>query len=477
MIQVIPGHVELLGPELTYTKRIQGHGFKAKAEFKEVELFFRQPDGSLLAPAGLTARISEFLRLHGYTIRYEDLRTRRLPEPVYENLLPLREKQDEVLAAVLTSDCGIVEVPTGGGKSFMIRQLCMLFPKSRIIIACYSKDIVLQFYAELKEILPPDQIGMVGGGRRETDRRVICCVDRSLMACDLDNVDIFIYDEVHRAAAEQTKQVIARAWNARMWGFSASPTGRSDKADLETEAMFGPVVARLTYQEVQQTGSIVPIVAFQVSTEHLEKINYEMPTAINRHGLWRHDGRNLLIKQMIDWVEQYFGKDQQILISTNKLEHAVFLGAYLPEFTLVYGNMDPEKKTRWEKMKLIPEGVHPLTSKKREEYRQAFRAGTLRRVIATGVWSTGVDFPHLNVLIRADGTAGTIDSTQIPGRASRSSDGKEFGILIDFDDVHHKTLENRAKLRFRHYRKKGWSIQEIRPMTTAELFQGVQATK
>lgn len=110
---------------------------------------------------------------------------------------------------------------------------------------------------------------------------------------------------------------------------------------------------------------------------------------------------------------------------------------------------------------MIPKGVHPLTAVQRDSYRTQFRAGTLKRVIATGCWGTGVDFPHLSVVVRADARSGPIDNTQIPGRATRSADGKEFGIVLECDDCHNDTLKSRAARRFTAYRKKGWSVQRI----------------
>lgn len=233
--------------------------------------------------------------------------------------------------------------------------------------------------------------------------------------------------------------------------------------------MFGSQIATLTYEEVQRTGAIVPMLVFKVSCAHLPGINVQTPTALERHGLWRNKDRNILISQMIKWIEQYFPPDQQILISVKSVEHAVHLGQFLPDFKLIYSAMDPDKRKRWEKWGLIREGDHPLTAQSREQARQDFRAGKLRRVIATGVWSTGVDFPGLNVVVRADGQRSSIQATQVPGRATRSTDGKEYGIVIDFDDTFHDTLANRATGRFRHYRKKGWALETIAPRDPREV--------
>lgn len=454
-------------PELQYTKRIQKGG-SSDCEYQQRQLSTIY-ENTLLAPAGLTARVAATLRASGCEVQFQDLRERHLPPPDLSKLEPLRDGQEPVLAALISSDMGIVEAPTGAGKSFIIRQICRIWPTARIVVCSYSTDIVRMLYTALLELLPPAEVGMVGGGDCDPDKRVVCVVDKSLMKIDLENIDIFIYDEVHRAAAEQTKNTIYKCRNARMWGFSASPKGRADGADLETEAMFGSQIATLTYEEVQKTGAIVPMLVFKVSCQHLPGLNVQTTTALERHGLWRNKERNTLISQMVQWIEQYFPPDQQILISVKSVEHAVHLGHLLPDFKLIYSTMVPDKRLRWEKWGLLPKGEHPLTAQAREQASKEFRSGKLRRVIATGVWGTGVDFPGLNVVIRADGQRSSIQSTQVPGRATRSNDGqKEYGIVIDFDDVFHDTLANRAEGRFRHYRKKGWAIETIAPRDPRE---------
>ena len=89
---------------------------------------------------------------------------------------------------------------------------------------------------------------------------------------------------------------------------------------------------------------------------------------------------------------------------------------------------------------------------------EEFRSGKLRKVIATGVYRQGVDFPALSVLIRADGSPSPIASSQIPGRLSRLSPGKDTAVLVDFRDRFNDTALNNWYRRSATYRKNGWTI-------------------
>ena len=464
LIRVTPGLADLLGPLLTYRRRHQSGPSPDDVFYETVQLFHvDEKDGSLIAPAGLTSRVCDFLRGIRRTIKFEDLRESTLPEPAYERLKPLRGKQPEAMAAIITSDFGVIEAPTAFGKSFVIQMLCLLYPGINIIVCTPYTGLLRDLYAKLSEILTPNELGLVGDGKKELGCRVTLTTDRSLIKCDLAKCRIFIYDEVHRAASPAASKVISRVRGARMYGFSASPYGRSDNADLETEALFGPRICRVTYQEALEDGNVAPIRVQVYSCEGMHPYDHSNANVLDRHGVWRHAGRNRLAAQAVADARQKLGSNVQILIMVKVVEHAVHLRRYLPDFELVYGNMKLEKKRTWIKQGLLPNDYVTLDSEKREALRQRFAAGDLKCVIATGTWSTGVDFPNLEVLIRCDGMTGNIPSTQIPGRATRKAEGKTFGYVVDFDDSYSVTLNRRALRRLAIYKKKGWEIEWILP--------------
>ena len=470
MIRVIPDYHLILAPHLVYSRRKQTAG----NEFKyEKTAMYKWSENTLFVPAGLTTRVINILRSEGREVVLEDLRPKVLPDPDLTKLDPLRPIQDDLLVAVMSNDWGIIEGPTGFGKSFMICQLCKIWSTANIIIASPFTGLINQVYKELLEMFSIHEVGMMGGGRHR-NRRITCCVDRSLLHCDLEHCQLFIFDEVHRAAAPQTSEAIGKIMNARRFGFSASPSGRSDNADLETEGLFGPVIFKTTYQDVQATGHIVPIKVMMINTDGFTAVDYENPVVLERRGLWRNIERNKLIAQTVKWALAEFGQDSQTLIAVKTLDHLVHLGAELNReglgFTLMYGSMEPERRQKYENWGLIEQGKHPLTGQEKERIQEDFTSGKLRRVIATanssGVWGTGMNFPHLEILVRADGQSGAILNTQISGRVSRkpnsaTGDEKCEGILIDFADTFSKILQGRATRRMGLYRKKGWQIKQL----------------
>ena len=103
-----------------------------------------------------------------------------------------------------------------------------------------------------------------------------------------------------------------------------------------------------------------------------------------------------------------------------------------------------------------------MTPKLINQIRRDFEANKLKKLIATNVFSEGVDFVHLKYLIRADGEVSKISSTQIPGRLSRLMPGKDCAYLIDFVDHFSYWAYRRSVARFKDYKESGWVSGEIK---------------
>lgn len=408
----------------------------------------------LVVPAGLYTRVVRTLNAYNYPFTFEDLRPVQLPDPDYAAIDDPREGQDIILAKIAACHMGQIEAPTGDGKSWVIVQVCRMYPKERIIIVVPGIDVAKTIRDRLLDVLGVTEVGQLGGGKRERDKRITVCVRNSLGKADLDHCKILMYDECHTAAGDKTARMLTHARNCKMFGFSASPEMRTDKADMLTEALFGPIIHVTEYAESQARGNVVPIRVLMRSAPIGPSISTSNSYVINKRGLWCNDERNRLIAA--DALE-YSKNGEQIFISVKTVMHGLELLRHLKDFTFVYAQMKPKMRKQYEKEGVIKPGEHPLTSSEREKLQEQFEAGTLKRVIAT-CWKHGVSFDHLQVLIRADGLATDIDSVQLPGRLSRLDDDKEHGLLIDYMDQFNSTLHRRAQQRTRMYRKKQWDV-------------------
>jgi superfamily II DNA or RNA helicase len=351
---------------------------------------------------------------------------------------------------------GVVQVPPGVGKSYMFAEYMLAFPHAKIDIT--APDIANSFKTWRHLTKYSGMVGLIGGGERHYGRCNVY-VGPSLHHSKGD-ADLFLVDEAHKYMGDHLSEQLAVCTASPLsYAFTATPKGRRDGTDARLEGLFGPVIYKMSWPEAERYGLVVPIEVewIDISLDHnpisdLSERDQEDINKKKRRGLWRNEARNKRIAARALQVPE----SEQVLIMVEKIEHAIALRRFLPGFELCYGQHDVEKFLRYEKDGDIEKGFAPMTLQRREDMRLDFESGALRRVIATDVWSTGVSFDRLAVLIRADGRSSPILDEQIPGRVSRTHPDKPAGLLIDCRDLFDRGLHQNAMARARNYREKGW---------------------
>ncbi len=458
--------------QLTYNYVVQLRGRAARAAGRVVEVIptecFElvidednvQPP-QLITAAGYYPKLRAALEDHGYKVLFTDNTSTRVKaqEAMWDRIgnIELRWKQDEVLRQIINNPCGRIQCPTGYGKSWLIAALCRIYPRARIDVTTHSNDVIDMLYGDLSSKLP--SVGLVTGKSKKQGERVMCYSGKSLHHADFD-ADFLFVDEVHEFATADYLGRVAKYKHARHYGFSANKPGdRNDGADFELEGAFGPVLIEIPYEDAVAHDCIV-----QVKVRFVDVVmdmnpcdGSEDPVARQRWGFWRNRTRNELIAEISREYE-----DEQVLIVVDTVEHACFLKKLLPEFTLVHGEdgLDEERFERFVSWGLLNNDEPVMTTKRRFALKRQFETGELRKVIATTVWNRGVNFRKLQVLVRADGKSSPIADAQIPGRLSRLSENKNYGLLVDFNDQFDPTMMRRASERKSRYRKMKWDILE-----------------
>ena len=432
--------------------------------FKTTEYkLFRYENGKLVLLGGYLARIAAMLKKLGCPTFIRDASPARKRLGCYEakwdNLtgrIEFRARQEECLRLISRSGCGIIKAVTGFGKTTMIGALALLFPDAKIHVVTKSVDVAERIVKSLKRFIP--RVGFVGDGSRQWERVTVITAG-SLSHSDGD-ADFLFCDEVHQLATINFSTQLAQKYrNSRNFGLSATPYARMDNAHAVLEPLFGPMIFELTYQEAVQLGLVVPIrvnwLPIRMSFNPVER--YSNRVAKKRYGIWTNLARNKLIAEAVN----SYPDTHQVLILVETIEHAVHLGHLLPDYTLVYSFMPPTDCAAYKKRGLLPADYKPLNDYQKHQLRSDFESGTLRRVIATDVWATGVDFEQLNLLVRADDRDSDIVDVQGPGRVSRvyvSPDGvkKEFGEVIDCMDTFDSTFYRKSMGRRNSYKLLGW---------------------
>ena len=463
-IRLSPGpYTKKVASELFYMKTVQVRepGRAVRYEQEKVELY-ADDAGNLLFPIGFEERVKALLDDMKVAYKTKTVATMSLPPADMSNLGELRPGQLEVLQAIASKDCGVVDALTGFGKGVMIEKVISMYPQQVHGIFTKSKSVCNMLYDRLSNAFP--STGCWNSGIHKKGNPIVCTVG-SMGHLELDKIEVAQFDEVHQLVIPSFLQYYPKFKGCKFISYSATPDDRLDNSALAVEGFFGPKLIKVDYQDGVKLGLVVPIEVYVMGNKdtktgsYFQNMKYDIGR--QRYGYWKNDARNELIaKTVYEYLPtQMDDKDPQTLILVDKVEHALQLQKKLPDFKVAHGPMSKNSVT-----KFTDEGLlqgKPLSKKDVEALQTKFSTGEERRVIATSIWSTGVDFPELAIIIRADGGASTIKDIQMPGRVCRTAEGKNRGILVDFADLSDVWTARRARSRLSNYSAKGWTLNHV----------------
>lgn len=447
MLSVQPIFPESLLKELGYWRRVtELVGWKKVFTNKREELFVinsyeSDTDGGtdgnrLITMDGFMFRVKRGLAKAGYEFTVTDNRTPR-PKPDIDLALEgLWEVQKPIVYTALMSGGGVLSCPTGYGKTRMSASIIKAYDRDSLrlrgtpltVFASPERDINLKNYAELKSLLKDRDVGIMQSGTKHVVTDDVMCVTLdSLDNINPDHVGLFICDEVHTGVSDSRSTSIQDMKFAIKFGVSATPSGRYDGKDLVIEALFGPVVFKKTYQEAVEDGVLVPINVVWVKAPEPD-LGLKFYNKIKsrdckvRHAITSNIGLSKLVGQVMDLIPE----SMQSITIMPTIEQMNNIRPFA-NVSVAHGETNADSLKRRNFI-----NVPALSLKSRKELYQDMYDGKVKRVLATHVYKQGVNFPGLEVMINAGGGGGEIAAKQIPGRVSRTVDGKSEAWLIDF---------------------------------------------
>jgi len=478
---------DTITPHLTYSERVFYRGYERARRVKlnlptqelvEWECYGNDHKERVATSFGFCELIKEKLESRGYEVKVrwatkaEKLQHKHRLNTVYKpdwsrldelvkDGFKYRYKQKEALQAMVDYPNGRIDCHTGWGKGTQIMLAAMLFPTATIDVVTKRIPILhTRLYPELAMNLP--SVGIVGGGKKILGKRVMCLSADSIHY-GRPNADFVFVDEGHEACADKFAEGLARYEHARMWAFSASWDQRLDNKDLRGLAIFGPIRVRVSYEEGVEHGIVVPIEVHwtDVIMDHNPASGVTDNTERKRLAIWTNEYRNSLIAA----DARKYGPDTQVLITVETIEHVLHLAKLLPEYKVAYSGQSLSEKALAKFRRDFPDQWVDMTREKLDKRARRFTKGLDKKVIANTVWNVGVDFRHLEVLIRGDGGGSSINDTQIPGRNSRKKKAEDIakgakekfvGRVHDYLDQFDPPSHRKANGRGRNYAKNKW---------------------
>jgi superfamily II DNA or RNA helicase len=364
----------------------------------------------------------------------------------------LRPEQQSAAEALLRHDTGVLSASTAFGKTVVAAYLVASRGVNTLVLV-HRKHLLDMWVDRLTQFLGlrPEQIGRIGGGRREPSGRIDVGIIQSLGTKGVvdDRVGEYGYvivDECHRIAASSFEMVARQSKARYVTGLSATVT-RKDGHHPIIFMQCGPVRFRVDDRKQAEKRPFGHRVI-------LRRTGFELPRTLAEQGdlrihdlykaLIMDDARNDMIIE--DVVRAVAGGRSPVLL-TERRDHldllAARLGPLVRNMIVLKGGMGvKEQSAASEELARIPDTEERL-------------------IIATGRYlGEGFDDARLDTLFLALPVSWRGILAQYAGRLHRLHEGKSEAVIFDYADLNVPMLAKMYERRRVGYRDIGYELDE-----------------
>lgn len=404
-------------------------------------------------PVGLLSRVQKLVPL-------AEVRDRRgrddfappATSSIRRDMLPgisLYDHQIKAAKVAISRRRGILHLATNAGKTNVAAAVVKaLGPAATVLFLVHKKVLLRQARQALARGLGvvEDAIGEVGDGRRHVARVTVGIVNSVVAYARrpegwewLSSVDALFLDECHHARAKTFFDVAKMCGGASFRiGLTGSP-GETDVDLLLVEAATGPVIARVTNDELIEVGvSARPTV---------EIVSYRAPNLdgewewgrVYEEGVVGNSARNV---EVVNAAAAAAKEGKQVLVLVRRISHGKLVASMLKVLGVTH-------RFAWSKM----------TSDELDEVKRAFEAREFSVLVGSPIYDEGVDLPGIEVLVVADGGRSLRATLQKVGRAlRRKKRGPNEVRIVDFADDCHPMLSRHAARRIEIYEAEKFEV-------------------
>ena len=320
--------------------------------------------------------------------------------------MKLRHYQQECIEAILREGDGkyLCQLATGMGKTVIFANI----PRSgNTLIISHRQELVLQ---PLKYFSCETAVEMGSNSGNHSGKAIAPVVSASIQTLakrfvnyDRDAFHTIIIDEAHHAASESYRKVLEYFHPQRLIGFTATPN-RADGRGLEK--VFDKIIFKKDLRWGIEHAYLSPI--------HCKRVNIG------------YDLRGVAVR-----MGDYSPKDLDRVVNVAKCNIAIGeIVANMAQLPCLIFAVDVEHAKSI--ASIIP-GAVALSAERRDrrEVVEAYKRGEVPVLVNCAIFTEGTDLPNTKTVIIARPTKSIGLYTQMVGRGTRLSSGKEYCLLID----------------------------------------------
>jgi superfamily II DNA or RNA helicase len=381
-----------------------------------------------------------------------------IPVPQLETDIELRDYQREALEAWLDAERrGVIELPTGSGKTYIALKAIEMVNRSTIIIAP-TLDLVDQWRDRIEESFHVGA-GIIGGGEEDLQPLTVSTYDSAYIKAEKlgNKYPFMVFDEVHHLPAPSYTligEMFAAPYRLGLTATYERPDGGHEELprlvggkiyQLGVDALTGEHLSPYSHEKVF------------VDLTSKERRVYEREYSVFRNYIRR---KRIPMRSQRDFQRfiMYTGGDPEAreallarnmamdiaLNSQSKIQVlADLLGAYRGENAIIFTRHN-KLVYRISRRFLIPAITHRTPKKERRKTLREFREGKIGAVVTSQVLDEGIDVPDASLAFIISGTGSSREYIQRLGRILRKRKGKRARL---FELVARDTLESRISQR------------------------------
>jgi DNA repair protein RadD len=311
-------------------------------------------------------------------------------------------------------DNGVVVLPTGAGKTLVIREYIRLSGHS-VLLLSHVKEILVQNLECVADVAPSCDVGMYSAGlNMQLIKKITVAGIQSIYkkAHLFRRFDVVLIDECHMINDEGMYREFLDELGIPYMGLTATPYRLKQGYIYQNSKLFDSLLYEASVKELTKDGYLSRI-EMEGSVDEMDTTgialtggDFNMKEASLRFD--RQGMTQSIVKSLAGYKDRY----KHWLIFCIDIEHSEHVAAAL-----------------WE-AGITAAAVHSKMD--RDESIELFKAGEIQALANVNILTTGFDYPEIDFIVMLRPTKSPTLHVQAIGRGLRLAEGKDHCLVKDF---------------------------------------------